>query len=148
MDNKQDEVVLLVNHFKEWFDEKTNTLAGAANSNAETISFTENGGNEFAKISGRDKNMFLLGMRQAVLSLGDFPISMTDTGGHSLIATNDSNRLEFLIENRLRVEKWNTSPETVIYIVRDDSDDLVTQDFTAREAIDLAIKKYQEPAHE
>ncbi len=148
MDNKNEHVVELVNHLKFWFDEKVNTISGAANSDAKTISFTANGGNEFANIEGRDKDMFLLGMRAALHGLGVFPIEMTASDGSSLIATNDSNRLEFLISNRLRVEKWNVGAGTEKYFVYNDEDELVSQEFTGRDAIDLAIQKFDTPDEE
>lgn len=148
MDNKNEHVVELVNHLKFWFDEKVNTISGAANSDAKTISFTANGGDEFANIEGRDKDMFLLGMQAALHGLGAFPIEMTASDGSSLIATNDSNRLEFLISNRLRVEKWNVGAGTEKYFVYNDEDELVSQEFTGRDAIDLAIQKYESPEEE
>ncbi|WP_238797018.1 hypothetical protein [Acinetobacter pittii] len=148
MDNKNEEVVELVNHLKFWFDEKINTISGAANSDAKTISFTGNGGDEFANIEGRDKDMFLLGMRSALHCLGNFPIEMTAQDGSTLIATNDSNRLQFLISNRLRVEKWNVGAGTEKYFVYNDEDELVSQDFTGRDAIDSAIQKFTTPDEE
>ncbi|QNX03318.1 hypothetical protein IC798_08560 [Acinetobacter seifertii] len=148
MDNKNEEVIELVNHLKFWFDEKINTISGAANSDAKTISFTGLDGSETANIEGRDKNMFLLGMRSALHCLGNFPIEMTSQDGSTLIATNDSNRLEFLVSNRLRVEKWNVGAGTEKYFVYNDEDELVSQDFTSRDAIDLAIQKYETPDEE
>lgn len=136
----QKNAVEVVVYFKEWFDEKINTILGAADSNAKQVSFAS-ADKEFANITGRDKDMFLLGMRSSAISLGEFPISMTEDG-ISILPTSDSKRLEFLIENRLRVERWNTAPDSVIYVVYNDDDEAVAKDFTSREAIDLAIKKY------
>ena len=143
MKNQKDNSVEVVNFFKSWFDEIVNTITGAAESDAKTISFTA-AGEEFANIKGRDKDMFLLGMKSAVHCIGKFPFSMTGADGASLIETSDSQRLEFLIQNRLRIEKWNIAPETEKYYVYNDEDDLVADAFTSREAIDLAIQKYEE----
>ncbi|ENX58172.1 hypothetical protein F902_02572 [Acinetobacter higginsii] len=145
MDKQQEEFVAVINNFKEWFDEVVNTITGAADSGAKTISFTANGGDEVANIEGRDKDMFLLGMKSAVQCIGKFPFSLTDADDVSLISTNDSNRLEFLITNRLRVEKWCVGQGTEKYFVYNDEDELVAQGFTSREAIDLAIQKYEAP---
>lgn len=147
MDNKND-VVELVNHFKFWFDEKVNTISSAANSNAQTIYFTAKSDEEIASLNGRDKDMFLLGMRSALHCLGSFPIELNAPDGSTLLATNDSNRLEFLIANRLRVEKWNVGAGTEKYFVYNDEDELVSQDFTSRDAIDLAVQKYETPDEE
>lgn len=142
MDNQETQTIQLVNHFKEWYDEKINTITGFSESGVKSISFTENEGEEFANITGRDKDMFLLGLKISLDIIGAFPISMTDANDLSLIDTTDSNRLQFLTENRLRVEKWNTAPSTTQYYVYNDEDSLVSQDFTMRDAIDLAIEKY------
>lgn len=147
MKNQKDNSVEVVNFFKSWFDEKVNTITGAANSGAESISFTADG-EEFANIKGRDKDMFLLGLKASIHCIGKFPISMTAADGISLIETSDSQRLEFLIQNRLRIEKWNIAPETEKYYVYNDEDDLVADAFTSREAIDLAIQKYEEATND
>lgn len=141
MDKEQEKVVELINYLKEWFDEKINTIKGAAESDALKISFTS-GDKEFANIAGRDKDMFLPGLKTSTTVLGDFPISMTAPDGHSLITTSDSNRLEFLIENRLRIERWNVAEERQYFVFNED-DEVIAQDFTSREAIDLAIQKYK-----
>lgn len=52
---------------------------------------------------------------------------------------NEANRLDFLITNRLRVEKWNTSPLTELYYVMDSDDVSIAQDQDSRAAIDKAI---------
>lgn len=145
MDKQQDQFVAVINNFKEWFDEKVSVITNAAESDAKTISFTVDGGEEFANIEGRDKDMFLLGMKAAVHSIGKFPFTMTDADDVSLITTNDSNRLEFLISNRLRVEKWCVGQGVEKYFIYNDEDELVAQDFTSREAIDQAIQKYEVP---
>lgn len=145
MDKQQDKFVAVINNFKEWFDETVGTITNAAESDAKTISFTAGSGEEFANIEGRDKDMFLLGMKSAVHCIGKFPYTMTDADDVSLITTNDSNRLEFLITNRLRVEKWCVGQGAEKYFVYNDEDELVAQDFTSREAIDQAIQKYEAP---
>lgn len=90
MENQQNQFIAVINNFKEWFDEVVSTITGAANSDSKTISFTANGGEEFAKIEGRDKDMFLLGMKSAVQCIGKFPFTMTGADEVSLITTNDS----------------------------------------------------------
>lgn len=53
----------------------------------------------------------------------------------------DENRLEFLVENRLRVERWNTSPCIELYYVMNDDDTSIAQHADLYTAIDLAIEK-------
>lgn len=52
----------------------------------------------------------------------------------------DTERLDFIIENNLRIERWSTSPEHQLYQVIDDvEDDVVGESINAREAIDQAM---------
>ena len=87
--------------------------------------------------------MFLAGLKTAGSVFGKFPISI-DTPDGQYEMTSDSKRLEFLISNRLRVEQWNTAPNSIKYFVYNDEDDLVAEDFTSREAIDKAMQTYLE----
>lgn len=49
--------------------------------------------------------------------------------------------LDFLVENRLRVERWNTSPLTQFYYVMNDEDVSIVDHEDLRTAIDLAMTK-------
>lgn len=53
----------------------------------------------------------------------------------------EENRLMFLVENRLRVERWNTSPMTQLYYVMNDEDTSIAQHSDLYKAIDIAIEK-------
>lgn len=57
--------------------------------------------------------------------------------------SKDTERLNFLIENRVRVEKWNVSPIQERYFVYDDDDELIADELTGRRAIDKAMKHEQ-----
>lgn len=54
-----------------------------------------------------------------------------------------SKYLEFLVENRLRVEKWNTSPCKELYYVMNDEDVAIAQHQDMSTAIDMAIELIQ-----
>ncbi len=54
-----------------------------------------------------------------------------------------SKYLEFLVENRLRVEKWNTSPCQELYYVMNDEDVAIAQHQDMSTAIDMAIELIQ-----
>lgn len=54
-----------------------------------------------------------------------------------------SKHLEFLVENRLRVEKWNTSPCQELYYVMNDEDVAIAQHQDMSTAIDMAIELIQ-----
>lgn len=53
----------------------------------------------------------------------------------------EESRLDFLVENRLRVERWNTSPFAQFYYVMNDEDVSIVHHEDLRTAIDLAMKK-------
>ena len=52
----------------------------------------------------------------------------------------DSTRLDFLLENRIRVEKWNTNPSTQFYSVMNEDDESIAKALDGRDAIDEAIQ--------
>lgn len=52
----------------------------------------------------------------------------------------ESSRLDFMAENRLRAEKWNTSPCVQMYYIMNDDDVSIAQDKDLRTAIDMAIE--------
>lgn len=54
-----------------------------------------------------------------------------------------SKHLEFLVEHRLRVEKWNTSPCQELYYVMNDEDVAIAQHQDMSTAIDMAIELTQ-----
>lgn len=56
----------------------------------------------------------------------------------------DSIRLDFLLENRIRVEKWNTNPSTQFYFVMNEDDESVAKALDGREAIDKAIQHFED----
>lgn len=53
------------------------------------------------------------------------------------------NRLEFLVEHRFRVEKWNTHPCQELYYVMNDEDVAIAQHQDMSTAIDMAIELTQ-----
>lgn len=138
------QVIKTIEYLKNWFEQGVNTINGAANSDAESVKIQGADDEDVIEITGRDKNMFLAGLTTAGSLFGKFPISI-DTPIGSLEITTDSKRLEFLINNRLRVEKWCVGQGTEKFFVYNDEDELVAQDFISREAIDLSIQKYETP---
>ena len=60
----------------------------------------------------------------------------------------ESTRLDFLVENRLRVERWNTSPCTEFYYVMNDEDVSITQHEDLRTAVDLAMEQLKKEEEE
>ena len=56
----------------------------------------------------------------------------------------DSTRLDFLMENRIRVEKWNTNPSTQFYFVMNEDDESIAKELDGRDAVDAAIKYFEE----
>ncbi|RZG77751.1 hypothetical protein [Acinetobacter sp. WCHAc060025] len=132
-----------ITYLKNWFESCVNTINGAADSDAQSVKLQGGDGKDDIEITGRDKNMFLAGLKTAGSFFGKFPISI-DTPEGSFEITTDSKRLEFLVQNRLRVEKWNTTPNHIEYFVYDDEDKVIAQDFTHRDAIDKAMESYLE----
>lgn len=57
--------------------------------------------------------------------------------------TTDSQRLDFLIDNRLHVEKWYRTPATITYQVTSHNDECISQDRNSRKAIDKAMAEFQ-----
>ena len=57
----------------------------------------------------------------------------------------DTDRLEFLMENRIRIEKWHTNPATEFYYVMNEDGESVARELTGREAIDAAMAEYGYP---
>lgn len=57
-------------------------------------------------------------------------------------------RLDFLVENRLRVERWNTSPFAEFYYVMNDEDVSITQHEDLRTAVDLAMEQLKKEEEE
>ena len=56
----------------------------------------------------------------------------------------DSTRLDFLLENRIRVEKWNTNPSTEFYFVMNEDEESIAKALDGREAVDEAIQYFKE----
>lgn len=61
---------------------------------------------------------------------------------------SDSTRLDFILENRIRVEKWNTNPSTQYYFVMNEDDESIAKDLDGRDAVDAAIKYFEELARD
>lgn len=141
--SEESQVIKTIEYLKNWFETGVNTINGAADSDAQTVKLHGGDSEDVIEITGRDKNMFLAGLKTAGSLFGKFPISI-DTPEGSFEITTDSKRLEFLIQNRLRVEKWNTSPNRIEYFVYNDEDEVIAQDFTHRDAIDNAMATYLE----
>ncbi|HHP0395497.1 TPA: hypothetical protein ACRZS6_000894 [Acinetobacter baumannii] len=55
---------------------------------------------------------------------------------------SDTKRLDFLIENRLKVEKWYRGPSNVVFHVIDEDDECLAQDHDSRVAIDKAMDSH------
>lgn len=140
---EESQVIKTIEYLRNWFETGINTINGAADSSAKSIKLTGGDITEEIEITGRDKNMFLAGLKTAGSVFGKFPISI-DTPDGQYEMTSDSKRLEFLISNRLRVEQWNAAPNSIKYFVYNDEDDLVAKNFTSREAIDKAMQTYLE----
>lgn len=141
--DNESQIIKTIEYFKNWFEEGINTINGAADSDAESVRLQGGDGKDEIEITGRDKNMFLAGLKTAGSLFGKFPISI-DTPKGPFEITTDSKRLEFLIQNRLRTEKWNVNPTTAKYFVYNDEDCSIAEDFTHRGAIDKAMEKYLE----
>lgn len=60
----------------------------------------------------------------------------------------DSTRLDFILENRIRVEKWNTNPSTQYYFVMNEDDESIAKELDGRDAVDEAIKYFEESAND
>lgn len=56
----------------------------------------------------------------------------------------ESTRLDFILENRIRVEKWNTNPSTQFYFVMNEDDESIAKELDGRDAVDAAIKYSEE----
>ena len=50
----------------------------------------------------------------------------------------------FILENRIRVEKWNTNPSTQFYFVMNEDDESIAKELDGRDAVDAAIKYFEE----
>lgn len=57
---------------------------------------------------------------------------------------SESTRLDFILENRIRVEKWNTNPSTQYYFVMNEDDESIAKELDGRDAVDAAIKYFEE----
>ncbi|MDH1068489.1 hypothetical protein N5B96_03110 [Acinetobacter johnsonii] len=51
----------------------------------------------------------------------------------------ESTRLDFLLENRIRVEKWHTNPSSEFYFVMNEDDASIARAKDGRDAIDEAM---------
>ena len=56
----------------------------------------------------------------------------------------ESTRLDFLLENRIRIEKWNTNPSSEFYFVMNEDDESIAKAKDGRDAIDEAMKTFEE----
>lgn len=56
----------------------------------------------------------------------------------------ESTRLDFLLENRIRIEKWHTNPSSEFYFVMDEDGESIAKAKNGREAIDEAMKTFEE----
>lgn len=56
----------------------------------------------------------------------------------------DSERLDFIIENQLRIERWHRIPLQEFFTVTTRSDETLAECETGREAIDAAMTQVQE----
>ena len=105
---EESQVLKTIEYLQNWFETGINTINDAANSGAESVKLEGGDGADTIELTGRDKNIFLAGLKTAGSLFGKFPISVDTPEGPFEIST-DSKRLEFLVQNRLRVEQWNTS---------------------------------------
>lgn len=51
----------------------------------------------------------------------------------------ESTRLDFMLENRIRVEKWHTNPSSEFYFVMNEDDESIAKAKDGRDAIDEAM---------
>lgn len=51
----------------------------------------------------------------------------------------ESTRLDFMLDNRIRVEKWNTNPSSEFYFVMNEDDESIAKAEDGRDAIDEAM---------
>lgn len=51
----------------------------------------------------------------------------------------ESTRLDFLLENRIRIEKWNTNPSSQFYFVMNEDGESIARAMDGRDAIDEAM---------
>jgi uncharacterized membrane-anchored protein len=56
----------------------------------------------------------------------------------------ESTRLDFLLENRIRVEKWNTNPSSQFYFVMNEDGESIAKAKDGRDAIDGAMATFEE----
>lgn len=56
----------------------------------------------------------------------------------------ESTRLDFLLENRIRIEKWHTNPSSEFYFVMNEDDESIAKAKDGRDAIDQAIQQLKE----
>lgn len=61
---------------------------------------------------------------------------------------SESTRLDFILENRIRVEKWNTNPSTQYYFVMNEDDESIAKELDGRDAVDAAIKYFEDLARD
>ena len=56
----------------------------------------------------------------------------------------ESTRLDFLLENRIRVEKWNTNPSSEFYFVMNEDGESIAKAKDGRDAIDEAMATFED----
>lgn len=56
----------------------------------------------------------------------------------------ESTRLDFLLENRIRVEKWNTNPSSEFYFVMNEYGESIAKAKDGRDAIDEAMATFED----
>lgn len=56
----------------------------------------------------------------------------------------ESTRLDFLLENRIRVEKWHTNPSSEFYFVMNEDGESIAKAKDGRDAVDEAMATFEE----
>lgn len=56
----------------------------------------------------------------------------------------ESTRLDFMLENRIRIEKWNTNPSTQLYFVMNEDGESIAKAKDGRDAIDEAMATFED----
>lgn len=116
--------------------------------NIETITFTISVMTALLENEGVDINSVKINLKSGDLSDNLAEVNLIDlinaAKKHLAHIPQDSARLDFIMENRIRVEKWNTNPSTQYYFVMNEDDESIAKELDGRDAIDAAIKFFEE----
>ncbi len=116
--------------------------------NIETITFTISVMTALLENEGVDINSVKINLKSGDLSDNLAEVNLIDlinaAKKHLAHISQDSARFDFIMENRIRVEKWNTNPSTQYYFVMNEDDESIAKELDGRDAIDAAIKFFEE----